>query len=269
MPLYALNDENRLIAADDADPWRLYRCVECLTPVRKRAGPQRRSHFYHLQRVRSCRLHSDRQDHLILQTDLQKQNPALEIERPFEKILRIADLCWEEQKLIFEIQCSPIAPPEAERRSKDYREEGYDLIWLLDDRLYNRRALRPSETTMRRSGGYYVSLKGSAIYDQFEVLGPRSRLAKGPSLPIDLRRPHPLISRPAALTNELQKRQTQRYFCGDLFDRAQRYPGYLQKLIDHEELILAERAKTRSFIHWMRKGFYIALEYLLRRSAKN
>ena len=268
MPLYALDDHRQIIAARDADEWRRYRCLECNGAMQKRAGANRQAHFYHLNTVRQCRLHSRGIDHMILQTTLQEQNPALIIERPFEKILRIADLCWENKKIVFEIQCSPIAWPEVQRRIQDYAREGYELVWLLDNRLYNRRTLRAAEADLREHACYYFSLSKSLIYDQFEVLSATSRLAKGPPLPINLFRPMSFpLSPPSPLTRQLNNRRKVYYFAGDLFDRSLRYPIYLERLIEHEDRILAQEKNERKISFWLKKYFYIGLEYLLRKSA--
>ena len=277
MPLYALDDEDHIVAAPDALSWRHYRCLECKNPMQKRIGMERRPHFYHLKTVRSCRLCSRSIDHLILQTDLQDQNPALQIERPFEKILRIADLCWEEKKLVFEIQCSPIGLIEAEQRIKDYNREGFTLIWLLDNRLYNRRHLRSAELHLRQTPCYYFSLgpkkvfdvsepQKPQIFDQFEVIQNQSRIEKGPPLPIDLTRPSFLPSNlPSELTNQMKNRQAHIFFAGDLLDRSLRYPIYLKRLVEHEKNILSKQEHS---ISWIKKYFYITLEYLIRRSTK-
>src|SRR5262249_26072126 len=108
MALYALDDDSNLIFAPDATEFRRYRCLECRGLVQKRVSQERRTHFCHLRNTPQCRLHSKSIDHLILQTSLQERIQGLEMERPFPSILRIADLCWEAQKIVFEIQCSPI-----------------------------------------------------------------------------------------------------------------------------------------------------------------
>ena len=242
MPLYALDDENRIIPAQNALNGRRYRCLECKGAMQRRVGLERRAHFYHLHSIRSCRLYSKSIDHLILQTHLQEKNPALIIERPFEKILRIADLCWEEKKIIFEIQCSPISQEEAKMRTDDYSSEGYTIVWLLDCRLYNRRSLRFAESQLRQQACYYFTLKNREIFDQFEVIVDASRIAKGPPLPIDLLQPARLPPQiPSALPRQLKNRETSLFFSGDLLDRSIRYPIYLQRLIEHEETILAHK----------------------------
>ena len=268
MPLYALDDDSRIVAAPDATSWRRYRCLECNGRLQKRAGAQRQAHFYHLQTIQHCRLHSRSIDHMILQTHLHHLNPALVIERPFEKILRIADLCWDEKKLVFEIQCSPIGIKEVEERIKDYAREGYELVWLLDNRLYNRRILRSAETLLRQHACYYFSLSKTTIFDQFEVLSDTSRLAKGPPLPVDLFQPVFFPSSlPPILTRQLKNRQAGRFFAGDLFDRSLRHTVYLERLIEHEAMILSRQPIERKMSFKVKKYFYIGLEYLLRKSA--
>jgi competence protein CoiA len=265
MSRYALDDNDRIVAAHDADLFCRYRCLECQSPLQKRSGQHRQAHFYHLQTMRQCRLHSQSVDHLIMQTEIQKMIPAITIERPFNKILRIADLCWEEKKIIFEIQCSPIDTQQADKRASDYSREGYELIWLLDDRLYNRkRGLRPAETRMREQTCYYFSMQRNKIYDQFEVIHAKQRLAKGPPLPVDLA--DPILASPRAdhLTNQLDHRVGRYFFRGDLIDRVLRYPIYLQHLQELEKLTLAEQRPPNRLIFFLKKCFYIVLERLLR-----
>jgi competence protein CoiA len=269
MPLYALDDDNRIIAAPDAGLFCRYRCLECLSPLQKRTGLHRRAHFYHLQTVRQCRLHSNSSDHLIMQSEIQKIIPSVEIEKPFKKILRIADLCWEEKKIIFEIQCSPIDPMQTDQRTRDYAKEGYELVWLLDDRLFNRkRALRKSEILMRQKGCYYFSIQKNSVYDQFEALANKTRLVKGPPLPVDLARPMQIPASRQAMTGQLDHRAGRYFFGGDLFDRALRYPIYLERIQEMEKRILSEHQLRNEFFYTLKKGFYIGLEYLLRKHCR-
>lgn len=266
MALYALDQNGRVIHADDADPFVRYCCIECHGAVQKRTLRRRRPHFYHLQTVRSCRLHSRSIDHLILQEYLKERNPDLIAEKPFPKILRIADLCWEENKLVFEIQCSPIAPMQARQREKDYAGEQYSIIWLLDDRLYNRRRLRPAEESLRSQGGYYFSLSRRLVYDQFEVACGDERLSRGPALPIDLARIRFQSFPNEILTRQLEQRQKRLFFAGDLVDKVLRYPSYLEQIREQEERILTDKIQAVGALHWLKKYFFIGLEFLLRRA---
>ena len=138
MALYA-SDGKDYVFAGDAVVGTSYRCLECHSPVKVRRGRHRLPHFYHLHQSRRCHLHSKSEDHLLLQLQLQKllAPEKLEIEHPFLEIHRIADLIWEKEKLIFEIQCSSLEAEEAEQRIIDYRKVGFETIWLLDDRIFN------------------------------------------------------------------------------------------------------------------------------------
>lgn len=193
MALYACGEED-LVFAGQAEKNSTYRCLDCFAPVKVRRGRDRFPHFYHLRSAPSCRLYSKSEDHLRAQLQIQKSFPegALKIECPFLSIGRIADLCWESRKIIFEIQCSPIDVREAEKRNEDYRSAGFSLVWLLDDKRYNRRILRPAEEFLRGGLCYFIHIKqglSSDCYDQFEIFSLGARVKKGPRLKIDLQRP--------------------------------------------------------------------------------
>ena len=161
MTNYALDEENRIVAAFDALFNKKYRCLECSHPLRVRKG-MRQTYFSHPSSS-SCRLFKRTSDHLTVQRLLQESNPALEREKPFPDLGRIADLVWEEKRLIFEIQCSPISLEEAKERVRDYGLKGYSVFWLLDDRLYNKRKSSPTEKYLLESGSFF-SLKRRILY---------------------------------------------------------------------------------------------------------
>lgn len=205
-------------------------------------------------------------DHISFQKFLKTQNPHLQIERPFEKILRIADLCWEQKKIVFEIQCSPIDAQTAQQRIRDYAQENYTIVWLLDDRYYNRRRfLRPEETILRENSGYYFSFDQKMIYDQLEVTRGIVRLAKGPALIIDLSQaiPHPPFTKPT--TRQLEKRTRSFYFANDLTDKIRRHPTYLEELRRYEESLLAQNEAPAHLFFAIKKFFFIGLEICLRK----
>jgi competence protein CoiA len=262
MPLYAFDDQNHIIFAPHAEPYRHYHCIECQTPVFKRTGRERQAHFYHKKSIKSCRLYSQSIDHLVMQTQLYGLNPALIIERPFERILRIADLCWEDKKIVFEIQCSPIEPYHVEKRMRDYAEEGYAVIWLLDDRLYNKKKMRISEPLVRSHGSYYFSLAKGLVYDQFEVIHENERIARGPHLPIDMLKP--LKARHFPKLRMFNERKSQNYFAGDLLDKTIRYPKYIERLQEYETQVVSRYQKTKTLAYQLKKCFYIAWEWVIR-----
>lgn len=228
MALYA-SDGDEFIFAADAATSSAYRCLECSGPVKVRRGRNRIPHFYHLQRSPRCRLYSKSEDHLILQLQLQKilGDETASMERPFFHIHRIADLLWEKEKIAFEIQCSPLDISEAQKRTIDYGKIGYEVVWLLDDRTFNKRFLRPAEEFLRTQSCYYFSFNRTApslFYDQMEIILERKRLKKGLPFKVDLSTPcvKPFFEWPDNLPTQIKNRTRQgnRYFRGDLIHRA-------------------------------------------------
>lgn len=263
MALYALDEASNLVFATKASPFQKYRCLECRGLVQRKAGLHKQPHFCHLGRAPQCRLHSKSIDHLVLQARLKEAIADLEMERPFPSILRIADLVWERHKTVFEIQCSLLSPAETEKRRRDYAREGYHLVWLLDDRLFNKKKLRIAEDLLRREAGYFISLKKSLVYDQHELIAEGTRLYKGPPLPTDLSKP---LRLPAALPPLPQLQARSALFLGDLLDRTLRSSAYLQRLLKSERAFFAGRKKT--VWNYLKMGLLIGLEYLLRKTAE-
>jgi len=190
---YALDEEDLPVWADEAEEKQTYFCWECRGPVRKkRAGRRRMPHFYHIRTSKSCRLYSKSEDHMVAQVALQKLLPEGEtvLEKPFVGLLRVADLVWEPKRIVFEIQCSKITAYEVEKRVKDYKNEGYDVVWILDDRLFNQWKLRPAEPELRRHSCYFATLRKTVgFYDQFEILVEGRRIHRGRKLPVQLSAP--------------------------------------------------------------------------------
>ncbi len=228
MALYATNGEDCIFAAD-ADPAASFRCLECRSPVKVRRGVSRMPHFYHLQKSSRCHLYSKSEDHLLLQLQVQKLflPDRVEIERPFLSIHRIADLLWEKEKIVFEIQCSKLDLFEAQKRIVDYRKAGYEVVWLLDDRIFNKALIRPAEEFLRSGSAYFFSFERtgfSHFYDQLEIVIDRKRCKKGHPLRVELSKPQrkPTLEWPPSLPSQIQERiaSSERYFRGDLLHRA-------------------------------------------------
>ena len=255
MPLYASDGENYIYAAD-AEPRGSYRCLECKAPLKVRRGKNRIAHFYHLQTSPSCRLYSKSEDHLLIQLQIQKLLPSGEaqIEVPFLIIHRIADLLWESQKIIFEIQCSSIHTKEAENRIRDYRKLGYEIIWLFDDRLFNRKMVRPAEDFLRTHSCYFFRFQRNNIsffYDQFEIILNGKRVETSRKLQIDLKKIYstPKIEDVSFIPNQIIRRaqNSPQYFKGDLISwafQAEPSPFIMQVLNDWKKLEL-EWAKEK------------------------
>ena len=228
MALYASDGDDYIFAAD-AKSGGSYRCVECQAPVKARRGRNRIPHFYHLQRSSRCHLYSKSEDHLILQLQIQKllADETAQIERPFFQIHRIADLLWEKEKIAFEIQCSPLDLSEAENRVIDYRKIGYRVVWLLDDRIFNKRFVRTAEEFLRTQPCYFFTFQPAGVskfYDQMEIVIANKRIKKSFPMKIDLSKPFekPLLEWPSDLPSQILKKTTQNefYFHGDCIHQA-------------------------------------------------
>lgn len=193
-------ENSRPITASMAIKQKKYLCPECHLPVRLRGGPHRQVHFYHLREAKSCSQHKKTEEHLGLQLALASSIPIGEakIERAFPEIKRIADVAWETQKIVFEIQCSVISLEEVEKRCSDYRLTGWELLWILSDRRFNRKHLSAAEYYLRQQTCYFSHWRRHAlhtqanpifaftyIYDQYEIINRFQRIYKGPKIKID------------------------------------------------------------------------------------
>ncbi len=257
-------DEDKPISAWDADPAKTYFCIECFAPVKVRRGPKRFPHFYHLANAPSCRLYSKSEDHLLLQLQLQKQLPKGEalLEQPISSISRISDLLWEKEKISFEIQCSQIEQVEVETRTREYRKAGYDIVWVLDDRIFNKRQLRPSEEFLRTQHCYFASFSRqtpSYFYDQFEIFRNQKRVKKGKKFTLQMDKVHkiPADQWPERLPRQIERRRLHctRYFEQDLFHRtflSKMIPAFAAALENWRVMELHQQ-HSRIHMHWLKK----------------
>lgn len=55
------------------------------------------------------------------------------LEKYFPAKKRRADVVWEDEKMVFEIQYSPISVRELLERNIDYYEMGYSVCWILHE----------------------------------------------------------------------------------------------------------------------------------------
>lgn len=179
MHLYALDENESLISVQDANKQQDYTCLECRSLVRCRKGFLRQPHFYHLQPNRTCRQSGKSLSHIHLQLHLQAKFPGAELEKRFSSIQRIADVVYETEKIIFEIQCSPITAREVMARNQDYQSLGYQVIWLLHDQVFNRKFLTAAEHFLQNSPHYFTNFNAQGervIYDQWDRIEKGCRL---------------------------------------------------------------------------------------------
>lgn len=185
-------DKKKPILACNARKDRDYLCPECHQPIRIRHGNRRRKHFFHINPHVSCKQGKKDAHHICVQRQLLYQLVDVTLEKPFPKINRIADVVWEEKKLIFEVQCSPISISEVKARNRDYGSVGYEVIWILHDKRYNRRYLTPAENFLRSGTALYTNIRtevSGVIYDQDEYVSAYYRSSRGHRLVVDPRNP--------------------------------------------------------------------------------
>lgn len=179
MQLYAHDESGSLVSCEQAVKHKDYFCLECTSIVHCRGGFIRHMHFYHVEPNRACRQNGKSLTHLQVQHQLKQILPHCLLEKPFPVINRIADVFWEPEKLVFEIQCSSITAREIEQRNKDYRSIGCRTIWILHDRHYNQTQLTAAEYYLQNSPHYFTSIDEEGqgmIYDQWDLIAKGKRL---------------------------------------------------------------------------------------------
>lgn len=253
MQLYALDKEIPTLATK-AVKQKNYRCPECLNLVRLRGGPHRQFHFYHLRSHPSCRQHQKSLPHLLLQLHLKSLIPNTSLEKSFPDISRIADVAWNEKRLVFEIQCSPISQEEAQKRCEDYAKAGYTVVWILHDKRFNKKNLSAAENFLRTQSCYFA--RGIKIYDQFDIIQGAKRVFCGPPLSVDPSQP---ITPPVLedAPQAIKRRSWPIAFQGDLLDRLAK--GSKNHPIKHLEKRFSKKRRF-SLKRWYLFFFHLVLE---------
>jgi competence protein CoiA len=219
MQIFALNNQNKVVQASEAAKKQNYTCLECRAPLRLREGEIRQAHFYHVQPNKKCSLHQKSLRHLQVQWRLQQLLGNCQLEVPFTAIKRIADVVWFDEKIVFEVQCSPITAQEVLQRNKDYNSQGFQVVWLLHDSRYNQWRISSAENALTCSPHYFTDIDRQGdgiIYDQYAYVYQGFRKEKTTKCPIDvtqvIRQIHPLPKR-------IRSREWPLFFKGDLVSR--------------------------------------------------
>jgi competence protein CoiA len=193
--LFALTKEGKTVFIQNAKSIHSYDCPHCFKEVKPK-----KNFFFHLGKPKKhpskTLLHQEMQNLF-----LRELKTSLEV--PFPSIHRIGDIVWEEEKLIFEIQCSPITLLEIEKRTKDYLSLGYQVVWILYEKTFLnhyeeiRRFLLPTP--------HYFFNEKKEIFDQKgEMIQLKKKKIPEGNFPKEL---------------ELRKRYWGFYFSGDALDR--------------------------------------------------
>lgn len=275
MQLYARNNRQTIVSAKQASRQENYYCLECAGLVRARGGLQRQIHFYHVDPERPCRQHGKTLEHLQVQQFLNKILDKSALEVPFKEINRIADVVWYPQKIVFEVQCSPIAPDEIRARNADYGSLGYQVVWILHDSRYNRLRLSAAELSLRFIPHYFTNMdvegKG-CIYDQYDYLKRGQRKHRLEPLTVDLSKvkakPVQWVDYPRLVQQRLSSWPF--HFEGDLLDHIGK--DYMFAAIDREK----ETKQNKNWRDWLKDIYYyvvvrpykIGLQIMLERASR-
>ncbi len=167
MQLYAQDDTGKRLFVALAEKGTDYFCIECGERLRVRSGPKRTLHFFHVLPVGQCRLSGKSEQHIRLQEHVRSVigADACDLEVRFDQIGRIADVAWYSQKIVFEIQCSPISQEELQSRIEDYAKEGWYVIWLLLDTTFFQRRYASLVAHLSGRTFYFVNAENLCVYD--------------------------------------------------------------------------------------------------------
>lgn len=269
--LYAITFEGEVIAACHALKQTDYFCPECKKIVRLRGGLHRQDHFYHLEITVDCRQSRKSFEHIQAQLYILKALPQgdCHLEWRFPEIHRIADVVWPSEKLIFEIQCSPIRQEEIMARNADYARAGYEVVWILHDHRFNQKRLTAAEHWLFPLPHYFTNLSAKGIgiiYDQFSLFKQGYRHSLKP-LPID-------IAQPRYYKSDYKEHSL--YFVGDLTDRrlspSEEDREYLEAVKNLEEGMSGKRTFIQllklGLERWIFRPYRLLFQIFLERACK-
>lgn len=125
---------------------REFWCLSCQERVILKSGPIKVRHFAHHKQT-NCLLNYEREsrEHLELKAKLFSSlvlYQSVYVEKALQELGQVADLLVNE-RLILEVQCSPLSISKLFKRSDAYYKAGYHVIWLLGEKLWVRDKLKP------------------------------------------------------------------------------------------------------------------------------
>ncbi|MCB1212789.1 MAG: hypothetical protein KDK40_00670 [Chlamydiia bacterium] len=222
MARFALDKQRRVIFAENAHRSLEYICIECETNVRLRSGPLRRPHFFHVDESRLCRHNGKTPEHIAVQHHLQRliDEDHIALEEPFPEISRIADVCWRDERLIFEVQCSPIAIEELNARNRDYESLGFDVVWIFHEKRYSPKSFRAFEEAIYGRSHYFTNIDARGIGEIYDRYPRKSGIKR--HLQVDLSQPIRTQHAHLSLTTLEERVKNRRvHFKGDCVTRAE------------------------------------------------
>lgn len=285
MQLFALDKKNVLTNARNAAKRKNYTCLECGGRVHLRGGHYRQLHFYHIKPSDFCRQHQKGLKHIAIQSRLQENLPLNDgvIECSFPEIKRIADVAWLSEKIVFEIQYSPISQDEVLSRISDYRSVGWEVVWILHDDRYNKKQLSPAEKVLHSFPHYFsnINARGEGIiYDQFSHHFRWRRIFRLPPLKVDLSQVQRDIVSPDVFSLKCLQERAKNwplFFEGDLMNRflSKSEEGYFTDIqrLEREIFLSDSGISLRNLCShiiskWLVRPYFVVFHHILEKMCR-
>ncbi len=276
MQLFALDHQGKPILASAAEKKRDYICPECSLHLRVRSGVHRQPHYYHIQPNINCSQHNKGMQHLQVQWQLYSLLPNSFLEVRFPAINRIADLVWESEKVVFEVQCSPISLQEVQARNAAYGSLGYAVIWILHENRYNQRRIMAAEAHVRALGALYTDIDAEGqgiIYDQFAYFQGNYRHTRLAKLPVNVAALSRII--PMAQAHDphaiRMRKQLPFFFSGDLLHTYLQDGNdceYIQKIVDIEQEHSSHEEQESLIKRWLLTPYLALFRHFLEKTCR-
>ena len=129
-----------------------------------RQGSSVRTHFAH-KSLKDCEYSSENEspEHLANKESLYhwlKKEAEVQLEYPFPELKQIADV-FVNGNLALEVQCSPLPQKLLKERSEGYRSQGYQVLWLLGQKLW----LKERLTRLQEGFLYFSQNMGFYVWE--------------------------------------------------------------------------------------------------------
>ena len=143
---------------------KAYTCPACGGQLHLRQGASVRSHFAH-KSLKDCDYSSENEspEHLANKESLYhwlKKETEVQLEYPLPELKQIADL-FANGNLALEVQCSPLTQKVLKERSEGYRSQGYQVLWLLGEKLW----LKERLTRLQQGFLYFSQNMGFYVWE--------------------------------------------------------------------------------------------------------
>ena len=141
-----------------------YTCPACGGQLRLRQGPSVRTHFAH-KSLKDCDFSSENEspEHLANKESLYhwlKKETEVQLEYPLPELKQIADV-FVNGHLALEVQCSSLPQKVLKERSEGYRSQGYQVLWLLGEKLW----LKERLTRLQQGFLYFSQNMGFYVWE--------------------------------------------------------------------------------------------------------